>query len=196
MTRSNLSGCSASLHHWHSSGPAHSSKTTGISRSDAHFTMTTPTPSSTPIPPVIIIADRGRLKAYHLQHVEGQSSRLRLVTTHQFDEPRQRYSEKFTHQAGAFPSGGSGGQGNSTAERMLVEAEEEIRAFRRIAADITTLLQDFGVPRWAFAAPSEINGAILDGLHPALRQMLAQNLPRDLVNVEESKILAHFEKAV
>lgn len=144
-----------------------------------------------PVPPVVIVADRGRLKVYHLERLEGRTPWLRLVTAENFDEPRQRHSEKVTDQAGAFPASGGG---NSTAERMDAEAEEEVRAFRRIAGKITSVLKDFQNPRWAFAAPSEINGAIIDGLKPELHEALTLNLPLDLVNASSSEVLRHFEK--
>src|SRR4051794_28020333 len=115
-------------------------------------------------PPFIIVADRGQLKAYRVERSDAGHLSPRLLLARDYAEPQQRFAEKFTDQAGAFPNGGSAGQGNSIAERMQLTAEGEMRAFRTIAGEITALLAEHRPERWGFAAPSEINGAILDGL--------------------------------
>jgi hypothetical protein len=143
---------------------------------------------------LIILADRGKLKAFSVERILGATPHLQLVRQVNVAEPRQCAAEKFTDQAGAFPNGGWLGTGNSTAERMLADAEEEIRTFREIAGEIVALLRKYQPDQWGFAAPSEINGAILDGLPAEHRQTLAQNLPRDLVNVPPNHLSLHFER--
>lgn len=146
-------------------------------------------------PPFIILADRGQLKAFKIERTPERGGSMRLISAIKIEEPRQRYAEKFTDQAGAFPNGGTNGQGNSIAERMPLEAEGEMRTFRTLAGGITDLLTEHRPERWAFAAPSEINGAILDGLAPELKASLTVNLPRDLVNTDAAELLGHFERA-
>lgn len=147
------------------------------------------------IPSFLVIADRGQLKAFEVENNPTHGPAPRLVSALDFNEPRERYAEKFTDQAGAFPDGATNGQGNSIAERTKLAAEGEMRAFRTIAGEITELLKQHRPARWAFAAPSEINGAILDGLAPELKASLALNLPRDLVNTDPGELLGHFERA-
>jgi hypothetical protein len=146
-------------------------------------------------PPFIIVADRGLLKAYAVENTPARPAMPRLIGTLHLSEPHQRYAEKFSDQAGSFPNGGTGGQGNSVAERMTLDAEGEMRAFRRIAEEITALLQTHRPERWAFAAPSEINGAILNGLKPEWKERLSRNIPRDLVKIAAPELLAHFQTA-
>ena len=143
-------------------------------------------------PPFIIVADRGELKAYSVDRSTTRNAFPRLISGVRLREPHQRYAERFTDQAGAFPSGGTEGHGNSVAEKMTLVAEDETRTFRRIAGEITTLLKEHRPDRWAFAAPSEINGAILDGLAPDIREKLVQNLRRDLVKTDSTELLSHF----
>lgn len=145
-------------------------------------------------PPFIIVADRGQLKAFHVEGNNRGGFTPRLIALQKYYEPAQRYAEKFTDRAGAFPNGGTAGHGNAIAERMPLAAEEEMRAFRRLASEIEDLLRSHHPSHWAFAAPSEINGAILDGLPPHLHERLAINLPRDLVNIDATELLEHFEK--
>lgn len=147
-------------------------------------------PSSPAVPPVIIIADRGRLKAFHFQRIEGQAPRLRHIASQDFDGPRKANDRIASSQTAST----EGKEDYSAVERLTLEAEDEIRAFGIIANEITTLLKDFRVPQWAFAAPSEINGAILDGLDPEIRRALALNLSLDLVNIPDSDLLPYFQQ--
>lgn len=145
-----------------------------------------------PPPPFIIVADRGELKAFAVDRTATRDPFPRLVFGLTLRELHQRYAERFTDSAGAFPARGTDGQGNSTAERMTLVAEDDMRSFRRVAHEIEMLLKEHNPDRWAFAAPSEINGAILDGLDTSLKGRLAQNLRRDLVNTDSAQLLKHF----
>jgi hypothetical protein len=51
---------------------------------------------------------------------------------------------------------------------------------KNAAGHVVRLLQTYQPERWAFAAPPEVNGAILDGLSPKWLSTLQDNLPRDL----------------
>jgi hypothetical protein len=143
------------------------------------------------IPSLLIVADRGCLKVFHVEETPSFGRMARLRETRHIDAAHGRYRDKFTDQAGAFPTGGTAGQGNSIGERMSLETEEDVRIFRTLAGHITELLQDHH-ERWGFAAPSEINGAILDELEPDLRNRLTLNLGSDLIHVEPSRLLRYF----
>jgi len=142
----------------------------------------------------IILADRGHLRAYAVDR-SASSPALRLIDSADFAEGLQKISEQVTDRSGRFPINGSGGHANSAAESMKLEAELEMRTFRKAAERITSLLREHRPNAWAFAAPSEINGEILDGLDPALRERLAQNLSRDLINVPAGEVQGHFARA-
>jgi hypothetical protein len=45
---------------------------------------------------------------------------------------------------------------------------------------------------WSFAAPNTIHEAVLEGIEPALRKQLVEQVHSDLVNIEPSKLLNHF----
>ncbi len=141
-------------------------------------------------PPFLIIADRGRLIAYSLEKtVRGPAPRV--VESIDFVEAHTRLGEQLTDKAGAFPAGH--GQATAAAERMTLETELDLRSFRVVADWITKLLEKHQPETWGFAAPSEINGAILDELRPELRQRLEKNVCRDLTKIPASELLAHFE---
>jgi hypothetical protein len=147
-------------------------------------------------PKFLVITDRGQLKAYQLAAPPGQSSTPRLVAEHRIEPSRGKFDEKVTDQAGAFPSGHAAGTTTSTssAERLTLEAENERRSFREIGAHISRILAAQRPDTWAFAAPSEINRAILDEVPKDLKDSLAMNVPRDLVHTPDGELLAHFRQ--
>ena len=101
--------------------------------------------------------------------------------------------ELVSDKMGAFPTGGTNGQGNSAAERMTVVAEISMRTVRNLTTRITQLLQAHHPETWAFAAPGEINGVILDALPREWQDRLSQNLPLDLTRIPPTELLEHFE---
>ena len=137
-----------------------------------------------------LVADRGTLKVYLLDPFH--SPNLRIVEEFRVKEAHGRFADEFTDQAGAFPNDGSAGQGNSIAERPTLIAEEEMRSFRRVAGKIDEVLRSARTSHWNFAAPAEINGAILDGLPAKWHATLRRNLKKDLVNFPPDEVLAHF----
>lgn len=144
---------------------------------------------------LLIVADRAHMKVYTVEKPGGRARMPHLLEDFTVDEVHDRYADRYTDEAGAFPNGASLGQGNSIAERMTLEAEHEMRYFRKLASHLQEVVRARQPDRWLFAAPSEINGAILDGLPNDCRKTLVENVPKDLVNQPVAGLLAHFQKA-
>jgi hypothetical protein len=142
-----------------------------------------------PLPSLLVVADRGRLLSY----LTGDKPVPQLFSSSTFKEGTKKLSELVTDQAGAFPNTGS--VGTSSAERLPLEAELEVRCFRRIAEEIDHLLATDEVTTWGFAAPSEIHGAILDFLSRDALERLAAQARLDLVNSSPQDVKAAFERA-
>jgi hypothetical protein len=146
------------------------------------------------LPDLIIAADRGRLVAY----VPNDSGSLKSLRSEEIPEGLNKLSEQVTDKAGAFPMVGpnraSGAHGTFTgsAERLTLEAEIEMQSFRKVASNIESLVSRRQPKTWGFAAPSEINGAILDGVDNQVKQSLVTNLRQDLVNVPADQIAKKF----
>ncbi len=140
------------------------------------------------LPPVIIVTDRGRLVAF--RSAEGQ---LRRIASVEFEEGNRKLSELVTDQAGAFPNTGS--TGTSSAERLPLVAELEVRCFRKISDTIHEVLATEQPGWWGLAAPSEMHAAIVDFLDPADRESLSRHVRRDLVNSSMTDIEAAFLRA-
>ena len=141
---------------------------------------------------IIIVADRGTLKAYEFERIQVRGWALRLLEEKIFAEAHQKYRDKFTDQAGAFPAKGIVGHGTSIAEQHGIENEGEARLLKRIGQLITDTLDKYHPTRWLFAAPSEINPGILKHIAPQWRERMMQNIEHDLVKVPAQSILQHI----
>ncbi len=139
-------------------------------------------------PSLLYIADRGGLKTYR---VEGDAPHLLEFLP--VDDAKGRWRDHLTDRAGGFPSGKGAGQGNSTAERLRLEAETDMRCLRKIAGRLQESLDEHPEARWSFAAPAELNGAILDGLPSRYRSRLVKNICADLLNLPEEDLASHFD---
>lgn len=139
----------------------------------------------------LIVADRGSLAAYEVDRTVKKPV-ARLVENKEFAESHLRLGEQVTDKAGAFPSAGGA---TAAAERLTLAAELDARSIRRLSEHIAEWLKKHRPASWAFAAPAEINGAILDGVHPAFRERLTLNVRRDFIHVPAADLMDHFAKA-
>jgi hypothetical protein len=146
-------------------------------------------------PSFLIIADRGRLIAYSCETERRRGNVPRTVAEVNFSEGHEKLSEQVTDQAGGFPDGGTGGRGNAAAERMTLIAEIDVQNFRRVGNCINHVLSSHHPDEWGFAAPSEINRAILEFVKPEFTGKLAQNIPKDLTKVPAGEVVERFEAA-
>lgn len=64
------------------------------------------------------------------------------------------------------------------------------------ARRMESLLQAHQPDRWAFAAPADINGAILECVPPRWLSRLQENLPKDLHGTGPNALKNHFERQV
>ena len=143
------------------------------------------------LPSLLIVTDRGHFIAYRVKN----NGSLDVLDSFEIHEGTHKLSEIVTDKAGAFPVSGSNGTSTASAERLPLLAELEMRTFRTIAKRITDLHSRYHPETWGFAAPGEINGAILDGLKPDLKTSLIVNLRLDLTGMPVNKVVNHFEAA-
>lgn len=115
-----------------------------------------------------------------------------MVAEVTFSEGQERLGEQVTDQAGGFPEAGTGGRGNAAAERMTLIHEIDVQNFRRVGNCINHVLSSHHPSEWGFAAPSEINRAILEFVKPEFTGKLAQNLPKDLTKMAAEEIVVRF----
>ena len=147
------------------------------------------TPSS-----LIIVTDRGSLKAYRVDETPTRGPSLKLVQAFNVTDAHGRLVDKVTDLAGRFPvSDGAGGRhANSIAERTQLETETDRRIYKQLADQIAKIVESDGVEGWSFAAPASIHAAIVDLLPRKVRDRIVEHVKSDLVKTESSKLPAHF----
>ena len=147
------------------------------------------TPSS-----LIIVTDRGSLKAYRVNETPTRGPSLQLVQAFNITDAHGRLVDKVSDLAGRFPvSDGAGGRhANSIAERTQLETETDRRIHKQLADQIAKIVTADGVEGWSFAAPAEIHSAIVDLLPRKVRDRIVEHVKSDLVKTEPSKLPAHF----
>ena len=116
---------------------------------------------------LIIVTDRGTLKAYKVNETPTRGPSLQLVQAFDTTDAHGRYQDKLTDQAGAFPSGAAPGQMNSIAERTGIDIENDRRIFKQLADSIAEVVEREGKDGWSFAAPASIHAAVVDLLPAA-----------------------------
>jgi hypothetical protein len=141
---------------------------------------------------LIIVTDRGSLKAYKVSETPNRGPHLQLVQAFDTTDAHGRYQDKLTDQAGAFPSGAAPGQMNSIAERTGIDTENDRRIFKQLADSITEIAEREGKDGWSFAAPASIHSAVVDLLPPAVRDKIVEYVKSDLVKIEPAKLPGHF----
>jgi hypothetical protein len=143
---------------------------------------------------LIIVADRGSLKAYRVDETPTRGPSLRLIQAFDLTDAHGKLIDKVTDLAGRFPvSDGAGGRhANSIAERTQLDMETDRRIYKQLADQIVKIIDRRGKEGWSFAAPAEIHGAIVDLLPRAARDRIVEHVKSDLVKIERAKLPSHF----
>src|SRR5437879_1391349 len=148
------------------------------------------TPSS-----LVIVTDRGELKAYRENETPTRGPSLQLVQAFNITDAHGRLVDKVSDLAGRFPvSGGAGGHHGaaSIAERTQLATEMDRRIQKELADQITKIVSLNGKEGWSFAAPAEIHGAIVALLPPSVRDRIVEHVKSDLVKIEPAKLISRF----
>ncbi|HEY2125276.1 MAG TPA: host attachment protein [Chthoniobacterales bacterium] len=147
------------------------------------------TPSS-----LIIVTDRGSLKAYKVNQTPTRGPSLQLVQAFNITEAHGRMMDKVTDMAGGFPvnAGGGGRHMNGIAERTQLETENDRRICKQLVDEIVKVVKAEGMEGWSIAAPSAIHHTIVDLLPVALRNRIVEHVKSDLVKTEPAKLPDHF----
>jgi hypothetical protein len=143
---------------------------------------------------LIIVADRGSLKAYRVDETPTRGPSLRLIQAFDLTDAHGKLIDKVTDLAGRFPVSGGVGErhANSIAERTQLETETDRRIHKQLADQIVKIIDRSGKEGWSFAAPAEIHGAIVDLLPRAARDRIVEHVKSDLVKIESANLPSHF----
>ncbi|PYL19024.1 MAG: hypothetical protein DMF41_10775 [Verrucomicrobia bacterium] len=144
---------------------------------------------------LIIVTDRGSLKAYRVNETPTRGPSLQLVQAFNITGAHGRLVDKVSDLAGRFPvTNGAGAHRGaaSIAERTQLEAETDRRIQKELADQIVKIVSLNGKEGWSFAAPAELRSAIVDLLPPAVPNPIVEHVKSDLVKTEPAKLSAHF----
>jgi hypothetical protein len=147
------------------------------------------TPSS-----LIIVTDRGSLKAYRVNNTPTRGPSLQLVQAFDLTDAHGRMGDKVTDLAGRFAaSDGTGARhASSIAERTQFDTETDRRIYKQLAEQIVKVVQSDGMEGWSFAAPAEMHAAVVDLLPGKVRDCIVEHVKSDLVKIEPARLSAHF----
>ncbi|HEX5492925.1 MAG TPA: host attachment protein [Candidatus Udaeobacter sp.] len=148
------------------------------------------TPSS-----LVIVTDRGSLKAYRVSETPTRGPSLQLVQAFDITDAHGRLGDKLSDLAGRFPvTEGAGARRGpaSIAERTQWATEMDRRIQKELADQIAKIVSENGKDGWSFAAPAEIHAAIVDLLPAGIRQRIVEHVKSDLVKVEAARLTGHF----
>ncbi|MDQ2659353.1 MAG: host attachment protein [Verrucomicrobiota bacterium] len=143
---------------------------------------------------LIIVTDRGSLKAYKVGETPNRGAGLNLIQAFDTTDARGRYEDKVTDQAGSFPAGapGTGRHQNAAAERQGIETENDRRIFKQLADSIAEVVRREGMSGWSFAAPASIHSSVVELLPADVRQRIIEHVKSDLVKIEPAHLATHF----
>jgi hypothetical protein len=144
---------------------------------------------------LIIVTDRGSLKAYRVNETPTRGPSLQLVQAFNITDAHGRLVDKVSDLAGRFPvTDGAGAHrgASSIAERTQLVAETDRRIHKELADQIVKIVSSNGKEGWSFAAPAEIHAAIVGLLPAAVRDRIVEHVKSDLVKTEPSRLPAHF----
>jgi len=148
---------------------------------------------------LVIVADRGNLKAYKVDETPTRGASLQLVQAFELTDAHGRYQDKLTDNAGRFSVGdvggsaGSGGHMGGIAERQGLETENDRRLHKQLADHVEEIIRAQAPEGWSFAAPASINSTVVDLLTSDIRDRIVENVKSDLVNIEPAKLPSHFQ---
>ena len=144
---------------------------------------------------LVVVTDRGGLKAYRVNETPTRGPSLQLVQAFNITDAHGRLVDKVSDFAGRFPvtdGAGSHHGAASIAERTQIEVETDRRIQKELADQITKIVSRNGKEGWSFAAPAEIHSAIVELLPPRVRDRIVEHVKSDLVKMEPAKLVSRF----
>jgi hypothetical protein len=143
---------------------------------------------------LVIVADRGSLKAYQVNETPTRGPSLKLVQAFDITDAHGRLIDKVTDFAGRFPVTEMAGphHGAASIAESKLQTETDRRINKELADQIAKIINGSSKEGWSFAAPAEIHAAIVDLLPGRVRDRIVEHVKSDLVKVEPAKLHTHF----
>jgi len=141
---------------------------------------------------LIIVADRGSLKAYRVNETPTRGPSLKLVQAFDVTDAHGKLIDRVTDLAGRYAASDGAGMHQASIAETKLETETERRINKQLADQITKIAKSNGLEGWSFAAPVSCHNAIIELLAPDVRNRIVEFVKSDLVKVEPAKLASHF----
>jgi hypothetical protein len=126
---------------------------------------------------LIIVVDRGGLRAYRAEETPSRGVNLKLV------------------QAFEIPNANRGANTNHTTaltDWPQLEIEENRRICRQLAEEIAKVVRQMPGEGWSLAAPKAISASIVKLLPNSIRERIVEHLESDLLKTPAEQLREHF----
>ena len=126
---------------------------------------------------LIIVADRGSLRAYRVQETPTRGSHLELVQAFEVTDVMDAASTQHETPMTDWPA---------------LEAEMDRRVCKELATEIAKIVERDAGEGWSFAAPESIHRKIVEQLPPEIRERIVEHVESDLVKLPAAALPSHF----
>jgi Protein required for attachment to host cells len=126
---------------------------------------------------LIVIADRGGLKAYRVHETPTRGPALELVQA--FRIPNVNDFSRTNHTT-------------ATTDWPQLETEESRRICKQLADEITKLVRRIAVEGWSLAAPESIYREIVHFLPVEVRERIIEHVESDLLKTPVARLPDYF----
>ena len=126
---------------------------------------------------LIIVADRGSLRAYRVQETPTRGPRLELIQAFELTDVMNATTMRHATPMTDWPQ---------------LEAEMDRRACKELAAEITKILRRNPGEDCSFAAPGSIYSKVVEDLPREIQERIVEHVRSDLVKLPATALLSHF----
>lgn len=126
---------------------------------------------------LIIVADRGSLRAYRVHETPTRGPHLELVQAFEVTDVMDAASMQHETPMTDWPQ---------------LEAEMDRRVCKELAAEIAKTVERNANQGWSFAAPESILRKIVEQLPSEIRERIVEHVESDLVKLPVAGLLSHF----
>ena len=141
---------------------------------------------------LVVVADRGSVKAYRVDETPTRGPSLHLVQAFDTTDAHGKLIDKVTDFAGRYAADGAGAHPGASIAETKLENETERRIYKQLADQIAKIVKRNAANGWSFAAASDIHAAIVDHLPNEVRNRIVEHVKSDLVKIESAKLSSHF----
>jgi hypothetical protein len=126
---------------------------------------------------LIVLADRGSLRAYRVEETPTRGLHLELVQAFEVTDVMNAASTRHTTPMTDWPE---------------LEAEMDRRICKELATEIAKIVERNPGEGWSFAAPESIYAKIVEHLRPEIRERIVEHVESDLVKLPAAALPSHF----